>query len=218
MLPQIISVSTGRPTRGCEGELMKTCASCQRDLPTDAFQADAQKEDGLRSWCRECRRVKQRGYVEGWKRQRADEPTPENKRCSKCGYTQLISAFVKDACRPDGYHVWCSGCRKKANKPRATKIAPAKRRAQLLRDYGLTVEAYNDLLVSQHGVCAICGGQPPRGRSFHVDHDHTTGAVRGLLCATCNTGIGGLKDSVDLLRKAADYLIRAAGGGNALVA
>lgn len=65
----------------------------------------------------------------------------------------------------------------------------------------------------QHGECAICQVpltiEPGRqGDAAHVDHDHTTGRVRGLLCVTCNSGIGHLDDDPYLLRKAADYLIK----------
>lgn len=76
-----------------------------------------------------------------------------------------------------------------------------------LRKYGLTVETYEALLISQQGVCAICKG-PPNGRGlvFHVDHDHQTNRVRGLLCHYCNTAIGSLGESVELLRAAITYL------------
>lgn len=60
----------------------------------------------------------------------------------------------------------------------------------------------------QGGVCAICGGTNPSGHRLAVDHDHETRRVRGLLCHACNAGIGKLRDSPDLLRKAIDYLER----------
>jgi len=63
------------------------------------------------------------------------------------------------------------------------------RQKHLLRRYGLTIEGYNELVNKQNGVCAICA-MPPRGKkkenSLHVDHDHATKAVRGLLCLRCN--------------------------------
>lgn len=54
--------------------------------------------------------------------------------------------------------------------------------------YGLTQEQFDKLLATQEGRCAICGD--PFNRTPHVDHCHTTGRVRGLLCAPCNTGLG----------------------------
>ena len=86
---------------------------------------------------------------------------------------------------------------------------PEKLRAAMLRKlYGLTVESYTALLEKQGGMCAICKktSSGVDGRSFHVDHDHVTGAVRGLLCQTCNVGLGALHDDVNLLRAALAYL------------
>ena len=73
----------------------------------------------------------------------------------------------------------------------------------------ITEDDYNNMLKSQNYCCAICGTDTPTGKwkVFAVDHDHTTGKVRSLLCNECNRGIGLLKDSPDLLMKAATYLI-----------
>lgn len=62
------------------------------------------------------------------------------------------------------------------------------------------------MLESQGGACAICGGPPPLGRNLYIDHDHLTGKVRGLLCHSCNSGLGMFKDHPDLLKVAAAYL------------
>ena len=76
------------------------------------------------------------------------------------------------------------------------------------KTYGITIEDYRALELAQNGRCAICGG-PPTGRGrLHLDHDHVTGRVRGLLCSACNTGLGGLKDDPSLLHAAIDYLER----------
>ena len=74
----------------------------------------------------------------------------------------------------------------------------------------MTLADYQKLYDEQNGVCAICGGiQTGRGRAKNtlaVDHNHETGAIRGLLCTNCNTGIGNLRDNIDLLQKAIQYL------------
>lgn len=78
-----------------------------------------------------------------------------------------------------------------------------------LRKYGITSDEYNELFESQQGRCAICGGhQTEFKKRLHVDHDHDTGQVRGLLCGTCNTGLGMFRDNIDLLDKAIKYLGR----------
>lgn len=70
--------------------------------------------------------------------------------------------------------------------------------------YGLSAEAFSALVAAQGGACAICGSVPTK--SLCVDHCHTTGQVRGLLCFQCNAAIGLLKDSAEALRAAAVYL------------
>lgn len=84
------------------------------------------------------------------------------------------------------------------------------RRNHLSRQYGITVEEYDARLLAQDGCCAICKGEEPqarRGENWSVDHDHATGVVRGLLCGSCNVGLGNFKDSVANLLAAAEYLI-----------
>jgi ribosomal protein L24E len=67
------------------------------------------------------------------------------------------------------------------------RSAETHRRQSLRRRYGLTIEQFDEMLAEQGGVCAICGTDTPLGRgTFHVDHDHQTGQVRGLLCHPCN--------------------------------
>uniref|UniRef100_UPI00111D166A endonuclease VII domain-containing protein n=1 Tax=Nitrospira cf. moscoviensis SBR1015 TaxID=96242 RepID=UPI00111D166A len=90
-------------------------------------------------------------------------------------------------------------------KYRAANREKARERHQKYK-YGLTTEQYNAMLLEQGGGCAICRGQCKRNSRLSVDHCHRTGAVRGLLCSNCNTGIGMFKDSPALLQAAADYL------------
>lgn len=79
---------------------------------------------------------------------------------------------------------------------------------QTLSKYGLTPHAYDKMLLSQGHACAICHTTEPRGKNWHVDHDHDTGQVRGLLCASCNPGLGYFKDNPDTLMAATAYLLQ----------
>lgn len=91
---------------------------------------------------------------------------------------------------------------------RQTKQTTA-REKHLQKRYGIAVSEYEKLYAEQGGACAGCGYQPkPGGRRLAVDHDHKTGAVRGLLCWRCNTLLGWAKDSPRTLRRLADYLER----------
>jgi hypothetical protein len=74
--------------------------------------------------------------------------------------------------------------------------------ASSLREFGLTIGEYETLLKKQRGKCAICKGHPGRkGSRFAVDHDHTTGKVRGLLCLQCNTKLGWLESNNNAVMK-----------------
>ena len=79
------------------------------------------------------------------------------------------------------------------------------RKRYLKREYGITPERYDELFACQGGKGAICGAQSPR-KKLAVDHCHETGKVRGLLCGSCNTGLGKLGDNIEGLRKALQYL------------
>ncbi len=83
--------------------------------------------------------------------------------------------------------------------------------AHRLARYGVTQEAFDAMVVSQSGACAICGSVPDGAGKLavlHVDHCHDTGRVRGLLCHWCNTGLGSFRDRPELLARAAGYLAR----------
>jgi hypothetical protein len=76
------------------------------------------------------------------------------------------------------------------------------RKSHLKRKYGLTLEDFDRMLADQNGGCAICGTQGVD----HVDHSHTTGEVRGILCFRCNAAIGQLDDDPERARALARYL------------
>lgn len=75
-----------------------------------------------------------------------------------------------------------------------------------LKQYGLTPEDFDRLLAEQNGKCAICGEGCSTGQNLSVDHCHTAGHVRGLLCRNCNRGLGLFGDDPERLAKAAAYL------------
>ena len=90
------------------------------------------------------------------------------------------------------------------------------RHHDLKKNFGITLDQYTEMLLAQHGVCAICEKPETATRNgklkaLAVDHDHETGELRELLCVECNTGLGKFKDSPDLLLRAAAYLESHAG-------
>jgi hypothetical protein len=104
-----------------------------------------------------------------------------------------------NAARLNAYH------RERRSRP---EVKAADRAGYLKRKYGITIEQYDEMLKAQGGVCAICRKARPEGRTLHVDHDHETGEVRGLLCFRCNNALGDFEEEYELFQKAADYLDR----------
>ncbi len=76
----------------------------------------------------------------------------------------------------------------------------------LKKNYSLTVDQFNAMLATQDGVCAICRGPQEGSKNFCVDHDHATGRIRGLLCCSCNKGLGHFFDDLENIRRAYIYI------------
>lgn len=142
------------------------------------------------------------------------------KKCKKCGHTKERSKFSKSGnASKDTIKNSCKACDKLQTAAyqikNKDKIALRKKgRAKESREwhlrttYGLSIESYDAMHKSQNGCCKICSiveKHAPR-QILYVDHDHDTGAVRGLLCGKCNTAIGLLQDSSEFTIKATTYL------------
>ncbi|OMQ16050.1 hypothetical protein A7K94_0205190 [Modestobacter sp. VKM Ac-2676] len=125
------------------------------------------------------------------------------KWCPDCAEVKEMSDFGRNAAARTGVNTYCKPCHNK--RTRASKAAyGGERTYHLKRRYGITAEQPEAMLVAQNGLCALCGEAP----AVHVDHDHSTGAVRDLLCFNCNGGLGQFRDDPDLLRAAAEYVER----------
>ena len=81
-----------------------------------------------------------------------------------------------------------------------------KQRSRRFAFYGITEAEYETMVSEQSGLCRLCGGKPNGKGALHIDHDHSTGKVRGLLCHSCNTGLGSFKDNPELMALAIKYL------------
>lgn len=133
-----------------------------------------------------------------------------DKRCTQCGEEKPLTAFPRNRNKRDGRDPECLRCKRaRESTPEARK---AKRVRELERLYGLSVEDYEHMNKVQGGACRICR-QPERRvntfgerRPLAVDHDHATGAIRGLLCADCNKALGLFGDKPSRLWRAWLYL------------
>lgn len=116
------------------------------------------------------------------------------KKCTKCGIQKPLSQFYKDNATKDKHQPKCKPCHEKVK---------VKSR---LGAYGLTEESYKALFEKQANKCAICFELFSSTKHTHIDHCHKTNEVRALLCHGCNTAIGLLKESPEIIKSALAYL------------
>lgn len=130
------------------------------------------------------------------------------KLCKDCKKTLPAAYFYLrgDTGKPYGS---CKKCRSQKGKNwrlQNPEVEAERHRVWLLKTrYNITISEYEKILSDQGGVCAICH-EAPAGKTLHVDHDHGSGRIRGLLCYRCNVGIGYMKDYSDRLKRAAEYV------------
>lgn len=136
--------------------------------------------------------------------------------CHVCNKEQDESFFAINRSTNRGREYKCRECAAMLMKkwrhknPQKTKTANSKNywRYKLKQNYGMTKEEYEIMHGLQGGVCAICGKSEGRKNSnkLFVDHEHKGGRVRGLLCCSCNSGLGMFKDDRVLIERASLYL------------
>lgn len=143
------------------------------------------------------------------------------KICRKCETEKPLEEFYQRRGAPDGKRTYCKKCddaRKtiwyQSNRHKSTGYSRKWQKANpekvldmhLQREFGISIEDYRALFAEQSGVCAICQGPGKPEKRLSVDHNHNTGKIRGLLCDSCNHSLGLLKESPEVLRRAAEYL------------
>lgn len=177
MLEMLAEAETGAEV----STTMKTCRKCKAEKDPSAFYKDARFPDGVDIHCAECRKIK----VKAWR----DANLEKARKVS-------IDSYAKNPApnrmRAAAWHL--------NNRAKARKHA-------LKFRFGITPEHYAAMLKSQDECCGICGAhQSSLKQNLSVDHDHETKHVRGLLCGTCNTGLGHFKDNPKLLENALVYI------------
>ncbi|MDZ4827914.1 MAG: endonuclease domain-containing protein [Actinomycetota bacterium] len=163
---------------------MKTCKVCGKPKPLDEFYGNKRRRDGRRPECMSCNlAIRKAKYREDPRK-----------------YIERVQRWQRE--NPERYRA------KLREYAESGKKKVADRKSHLKRNYGITVEDYDRMLAEQGGGCAICAKAPRDDIALHVDHDHQTGVVRGLLCFTCNNALGDLNDDPERLYKAVTYLDR----------
>lgn len=162
----------------------KNCTNCNTVKPLGEFARNKSKFDGLQTVCRPCSTILHRRYVEA-NREHVSKVRRENRKNWSPEQVAVHKARAKK---------W-----RDENRERL-RVQKAERRL------GAEEGTRQRLLEDQKGKCAICGLPESDKVRLHMDHCHGTGKVRGLLCNNCNTGIGFMQDSPEILRMAALYL------------
>lgn len=123
------------------------------------------------------------------------------KTCNHCNQTKPLDEFGNAKTYAGGKRPQCKPC---FSKYKASRLKPGDKAKWMRKHmYGLAEEDYNTMLAEQGGNCAICDASMD---TPHVDHCHTTGKVRGLLCKLCNAGLGQFQDDTARLARAIVYL------------
>jgi Recombination endonuclease VII len=133
------------------------------------------------------------------------------KWCPDCQAFRPIDSFCKNKASRDGLAAYCKPCHNKRGRENKIKNWGSTREYHLRGRYGIGQVEVDAMLEAQGGLCAVCRKADPE----HVDHDHQTGKVRGMLCFNCNQALGNVRDSVPVLRALITYLIYSAGGETA---
>jgi hypothetical protein len=152
--------------------------------------------------------------------------------CTKCKEVKDCSLFHNSKDKKNGFTSQCKSCRNKQRKnnywlsPEYNREKTAEyrrtlkntdpekaflsnRRTKLKQAYGISLEEYSEMLCKQEDKCAVCGKEhlEEPNKRLVVDHCHTSGKIRGLLCNNCNTALGLVKESVQVVEKLKDYII-----------
>lgn len=184
----------------------KPCPICKVMLPLEDFAKNNRRPDGRGSYCKPCAKAKY--HRPARERKRAVlRPTEGEQGCRTCGDVKPFGDFYWE---PDkGRHRYdckvCMGIKGKEYWNRAGVVNQRER--QLKAKFGLSEDAYLDMLDRQAGACAICKRTAESlNQRLAVDHCHASGRVRALLCSGCNCALGLLGEDLSRLTAAAEYL------------
>lgn len=183
--------------------MTKKCIRCKIIQPYHEFFKDIKHKDGFASHCKTCHRL---AYYnkEKPKTLKISLPVTTNpltKYCKKCKLEKNKSEFDLSVNSKDGFRKYCQSCLSLTKRLK-------KRNPYRFKRYGITNEEYTRLMIEQNHQCKLClTPQQDLSNQLAVDHCHTTGKIRGLLCISCNMALGHLRDNPRLCLKAADYLL-----------
>jgi hypothetical protein len=161
----------------------KRCKRCGESKDVEEFYADPACRGGRRPECKACTAAKRKQ----WYQSNREREIARVKAWQQANPERVQAAQRKRRERPE--------------------VKAKERDSHLRRTFNINQERYAELLAAQGGGCAVCGKRPKPGKSLHVDHDHATGEVRGLLCFSCNAALGHLRDDPERIDALMAYLL-----------
>jgi predicted nucleic acid-binding Zn ribbon protein len=194
------------------------CKQVWTDAHRDRKRTERRKIQGrLCAWCREILDAERRSGTRFCTRECKDAWKNNQRRLAMLG-ARAARRGPCEACggpvpaeRPSNA-IYCSPeCKRRGTMSHHPRVRRGQQEYNRRYLYGMTTEQYDALMTAQGDRCAICGSGEwiGKGKRPHVDHDHETNRIRGILCGNCNNGIGMLGEDPARLRAAADYLERA---------
>jgi hypothetical protein len=190
-----------------ENNESKSCPRCgEKDI--NKFKKNKRNKDGLNNWCTSCKNTYATQYRNKIKRgYLVNKHKKEGTICHICGETDL-SKF-HDCVKNRGVRCCCIKCDKARSRPKTEQVKILKRNRHLKITYGINLDQYRALYIFQQGKCAVCGVDEKNTstKRLTVDHIHDESRIiRGLLCNSCNTGLGNARDNINILNSAIQYL------------
>jgi hypothetical protein len=125
-------------------------------------------------------------------------------RCPDCGEDKPPEQFPRNRNTKTGRATYCKPCHNARNRQTVKRLYGNSRHYHLRQKYGIGADEFDALVTKQGMLCPICLKRPAE----HVDHDHKSGKVRGILCEACNGGLGQFKDNIQTIQNAIEYLDR----------
>jgi hypothetical protein len=127
-----------------------------------------------------------------------------SKRWPNCREVKALGEFPNNRASKDGKATYCKPCHNQRMREIAERLYGGNANFLRIRRDGIDTATFDKMITSQAGLCALCGSAP----AVHLDHVHSTGAIRGVLCFSCNRGLGKFGDDPAVIRRAAEYLTR----------
>lgn len=201
---------------------MKICSKCQKNQSLNNFNKNKNQKDNFSVWCKNCCYISNKNYREknkdillakkriynknnkekiNVKKREYHKNNIKNyiynpwnlieKICSKCKLNKNIENFHVKKQNKNGFSDICKNCEKF-------------RKIEIL--YKIDEISFNEILNFQDNKCDICKISFLNLKHIHIDHNHETNKIRGLLCVNCNTGIGLLKENINIMQEAIKYI------------